>query len=432
IGISFLTGIIVGLVPGWQAARIDIDRTLKEGWRLSSDSTRFSRIRSMLVIIEVALALTLLIGSGLLIGSFSRVIRVESGLNASNVLTASISLPKATYPPVRTRQFFSDLISRMRAYPSVKSVGATNILPMGKGDTVAYLFEIIGRPKAGKFDEMFANHRVVTPDYFSSLGIPLVEGRYFTEQDEENTKQVVIITESLAKRFWPNERPIGKQIQSVIKKDTPVEIVGVVKDVKHLGLESNINHEIYFPYRQSFTRLTALVIKSDSGPLKYATAVQKEVQALGQTLPVYDIKTMEQRIDESTGHRRFITFLLGIFAVIAVLLAGIGIHSVVSYSTSQRTSEIGIRMALGAERRQILTLIIGKIMMLVSMGAIIGIVVAAMLTRVMAGILYGLIPMDFPTYIITTIVMLVIAMMAAFFPAYKATKVDPLVALRCE
>lgn len=432
VGVSFLTGIVVGVVPGFQAVRIDIDRTLKEGWRLSSESTKFSKVRGMLVVIEVALALTLLIGSGLLIRSFTHVMEIESGVNASNVLTVSISLPKAAYPnSVRAKQFFSELISRIREYPSVRYVGATNILPFGKGDTIAFLFEIVGQPKAGKFEEMFANDRVVTPDYFSSLGIPLIEGRYFTAQDEEDTKQVVIITQSIAKRFWPNDTPIGKQLQVGIK-NTPVEIVGIVGDVKHLGLERDKMHEMYFPYQQSSTRLTTLVIKTDSDPLKYATAVRKEVQALDPALPVYDIKTMEQRIDESTGHRRFITFLLGIFAVIAVLLASIGIHSVVAYSVSQRTSEIGIRMALGARRRQILTLIIGKTMILISLGAIAGIVAAIMLTKVMTGMLYGLKSTDFPTYVVTTIGMLAIALVATFFPAYKATRVDPLVALRCE
>lgn len=432
LGVSLITGIIVGLAPGFQAMRIDLDRMLKEGWRQASESTRFSSLRNLLVIFEVALALVLLIGAGLLIGSFKQVLKIESGVNASNVLTAAISLPKTKYSgPGKATQLFTDLITRMRGYPTIRSIGAINVLPMGKGDSIGLLFEIVGRPKAGKFQEMFANDLVVTPDYFSTIGVPLIEGRYFTEHDMANTKRVVIINQSFAKRFWPNESSVGKQLQ-ITGNEAPVEIIGVVGDVKHFGIERKTMFEMYSSYLQSATYLTTLVIKTESNPLKYAAMVRKEVRTLDPDLPVYDIKTMEQRIDESTGNRRFITYVLGIFAVIAIVLAGGGIYSVMAYSVSQRTHEIGIRMALGAGRRQILSLVIGKAMMLTFFGVVVGIASATLLTRLMAGLLYGLQATDILTFSVTTLGLFAIALIASFVPAYRATRIDPLVALRCE
>jgi len=432
LGLSLVTGILVGLAPGFQATKIDLDQTLKEGQRQGSESTTSSKLRNLLVIFEVAIALVLLIGAGLLIGSFKQVLKIESGINAANVLTAAISPPRAKYAdPSKATQLYNELISRLRAYPAIRSVGAINVLPMGKGDSIGLLFEIVGQPTAGKFNEMFANDLVVTPDYFSAIGIPLIEGRYFTEHDQANTRRVVIINQSFAKRFWPNESPVGKQLL-VAGNDAPAEIIGVVRDVKHFGIESKTMFEMYSSYLQSTSRLTTLVIKTESDPLKYSAMVRKEVQALDPNLPVYDIKTMEQRIDESTGNRRFITFVLGIFAVIAIILAGGGIYSLMAYSVSQRTHEIGIRMALGAGRRQILNLVIRKTMILTFMGAAIGIASAILLTRVMAGLLYGLQATDILTFSVTTLGLFAITLLASFVPAYKATRIDPLTALRYE
>jgi putative ABC transport system permease protein len=432
LGISLASGVLVGLAPGFQATRIDLDQMLKEGQRQGSESSRLSRLRSLLVIFEVALALVLLIGAGLLIGSFKHVLKIESGMNTANVFTASISLPRAKYSdPSKATELFNNLIPRLRGYPAIRSIGAINVLPMGKGEPIGFLFEIVGRPRAGKFQEMLANNLAVTPDYFSTIGIPLIEGRYFTEQDQANTRRVVIINRSFAKRFWPNESPVGKQLQ-IAGNDAPAEIVGVVGDVKHFGLEGKTMFEMYSSYLQSTTPLATLVLKTESDPLQYVAAVRKEVQALDPSLPVYDIKTMEQRIDESTGNRRFITFVLGIFAVIAVILAGAGIYSVTAYSVSQRTHEIGIRMALGADRRQILSLVIGKALLSTSLGAIIGIASAALLTRLMAGLLYGLQATDILTFSVTTLGLFAITFVASFVPAYRATRTNPLVAIRHE
>ncbi len=432
MGISLITGILVGLAPGLQAMRVDLDRTLKEGWRQTSESTRSSRLRNLLVVFEVALALVLLIGAGLLIGSFKQVLKVESGVNASNVLTAAISPPKAKYAdPGKATQLFDNLISRMRGYSAVRSVGAINVIPMGKGDSIGLLFEIVGRPKAGKFQEMFANDLAVTPDYFLTIGVPLIEGRYFTEHDRANTQRVVIINQSFARRFWTNESPVGKQLE-VAGNETPAEIIGVVGDVKHFGIEGRTMFEVYSPHLQATARLTTLVIKTESNPLQHIATVRKEIQALDPNLPVYDIKTMEQRIDESTGNRRFITFVLGVFAVIAIVLAGGGIYSVMAYSVSQRTHEIGVRMALGAGRRQILGIVIGKAMSLTCLGAVVGIASAIALTRVMAGLLYGLEATDIFTFSVMTLGLFIIALLASFAPAYKATRIDPIVALRYE
>ena len=432
LGISLGTGVLVGLVPGFRATRVNLDQMLKEGQRQVSESSRLSSLRSLLVICEVALALVLLIGAGLLIGSFKHVLKIDSGMNAANALTASISLPRAKYSdPGKAAQLFNDLISRLRGYPAIRSIGAINVLPMGKGAPIGFLFEIVGRPRAGKFHEMFATDLAATPDYFSTIGIPLIEGRYFTEHDRADTRRVVIINQSFAKRFWPNESPVGKQLQ-IVGNDSTSEIVGVVGDVKHFGLEGKTTFETYSPYLQSTSRLTTLVIKSESDPLQHVAALRKEVQALDPNLPVYDIKTMEQRIDESTGNRRFITFALGIFAAIAIILAGAGIYSVMAYSVSQRTHEIGIRMALGANRRQILGLVIRKAIVMTSLGAVIGIASAILLTRLMAGLLYGVRTTDILTFSVTTVGVFAIALTASFAPAYRATRIDPLIALRYE
>ncbi len=432
LGVSMITGILVGLAPGFQATRIDLDQTLKEGHRHGSEPSRLSRLRSLLVIFEVALALVLLIGAGLLIGSFKHVLKIESGMNVANVLTAAISLPKAQYSdPDKVRQFFDDLIQRLRKYPAIRSTGAVSYLPMGKGEPIGLLFEIVGRPRAGKFLEMFANDLAVTPDYFSAIGIPLIEGRYFTEHDRANTRRVVIINRSFAKRFWPNESPVGKHLQ-ITGDDAPAEIIGVVGDVKHLGLEGKTTYDMYSPYLQSTTPLTTIVIKTESDPLQYAAAIRKEVQALNPNLPVYDVKTMERRIDESTGNRRFITFVLGIFAVIAVILAVAGVYSVMAYSVSRRTREIGVRIALGATRWRILGLVIRKAMLLTFLGAVIDIASAALLTRLMARLLYGLQATDMFTFFVTTLGLFAITFVASFVPAYRATRIDPLATLRCE
>lgn len=432
IGLSLVTGIIFGLAPGFQAMRIDLEQALKEGQRQGSESSRFSRLRSLLVVFEVALALVLLIGAGLLIGSFKQVLKIESGVNASNVFTATIALPKAKYTdPVKTRQFFNDLISRLREYPAVRSIGAISALPMGTGGYVSFMFEIIGRPKDRQFGAMFANDLAVTPDYFPAIGIPLIQGRAFTDQDLAQTQRVVIINQSFAKKFWPNESPIGKQLQ-IVGNDVPAEIIGVVGDVKYSGLERGARFEMYSSYLQSTVRPTTLVIRTESDPLKYVAAVRKEVQALDPNLPIYDTKTMEQWIDESTGNRRFITLVLGILAAIAIILAGGGIYGVTAYSVSQRTHEIGIRTALGAGRRQILSLVIGKAMILTFLGAVVGIVSAILLTRVMAGLLYGLQATDIPTFSVTTLGLFAITFLASFVPAYRATRIDPLVTLRYE
>ena len=430
--LSLATGVVVGLAPCFQAIRVDVDRTLKEESRQSGESGKYSRFASGLVILEVALALVLLIGAGLLIRSFNRVLNIESGINTSNVLTAAVSLPRAKYTDsVRSASFFDELIGRIRMHSSVRSVGAINNLPMGKGDTIALLFEIVGRPKAGKFTEMFANDLVVTTDYFTSMGIPLIEGRYFTEHDRANSNRVAIINKSFARRFWSNESPVGKQLKLAGEEDF-VEIIGVVGDVRHFGIERNTMFEIYTSYLQSAVRLTTLVIKSESEPLKLASTVRREIQALDPNLPVYDIKTMEQQVGESMGNRHFITFVLSIFAAVAVALAGIGIYSVITYSVSQRTREIGIRMALGAERRQILALVIGKAMTMSIVGTVIGIVSAVAVTRVLSGLLYGLEATDMLTFSITTLGLLVVTLISSFLPAYRATKIDPLDALRCQ
>ncbi|MEW6207703.1 MAG: ABC transporter permease [Acidobacteriota bacterium] len=431
--VSALTGIAVGLAPGFQAFKVDLNQTLKESGHRLAAATGLSRVRNFFVVFEIALSLVLLIGAGLLIKSFNRLLQVDTGMSDSSVLTASIVLPMAKYPnPIERTEFYERLIGRLQQMPQIRSVGAVNNLPLGKNDTVALLFEIVGRPKAGGFDEMFASNLVVTPDYFSALGIPLVEGRLFTRQDTKNSKRVVIINQSFAKRFWSDESPVGKQLK-IPGEENPAEVVGVAGDVKHFGLERKTMQEIYSPHLQAAgTPLNTLVARTDSDPMDIAETIRKEVRALDSNLPVYDMKTMRQRIDESTGQRRFIAFVLGIFAVIALILAAGGIYSVMAYSVSQRTNEIGVRMALGASRSRILRLIILKALLLAVAGAVIGVAAAIALTRVMSSLLYELQTTDLFTFLVTTLGLLAVALVASFLPAYRAMKVDPIAALRHE
>ncbi len=436
--VSLLTGIIFGLAPALQASKPDLNESLKEGGR-GSTSVRH-RVRSLLVISEVALALVLLIGAGLMIKSFLRLQQVDPGLDPHHVLTMRLSIPYAKYSKDEQRiAFYRQLLERTESLPGVQAVGAVSEIPLSGAEDLEG-FTIEGRPPVKSLQEMpIANYHTVTPDYFRAMGITLLKGRQLTEGDKEDAPGVVIINETFAHRFFPGEDAIGKRVtfdNPEKEKASWNSIVGVVRDVKHSALDAEPRPEIFRPFFQSpgtsFSGDLALVARTVSDPLSLAAAIRNEVWAVDKEMPVYDIETMDQIIAESVSRRRFNMLLLGVFAAVAMILATVGIYGVMSYTVSQRTHEIGIRMALGAERGDVLRLVVGQGMMQALAGVAIGLAGAFAVTRVMASLLYGVSATDPVTFIGISLLLAMIALIACYIPARRAMKVDPMVALRYE
>ncbi|MEK6301641.1 MAG: ABC transporter permease [Acidobacteriota bacterium] len=430
---SLLTGIVFGLAPALRASRVDLNETLKEGGRGSSGGGRGAlQLRKLLVISEVALSLMLLIGAGLLIRSYQRILASNQGFNPHNVLAMRLSLPGTKYPsPESITSFHRRAAEKIKTLPGVESVAATYSLPMS---TVAFAWEPIvieGYVPRTAHDSIISNVRIVSPDYFQTMGIPLVHGRLFDEHDRKGEPDTVIVDEALAERFWPNENPIGKRMQRG-GSDSWRKVVGVISDAKEYSSEKEPPIAVYYPFEQVAARQMYLVIRTASDPVQMSSVIAQEIQAVDPELPVFDVNSMEARLHDSLARRRFSMILLGVFAAFAMILAAIGIYGVMSYSVSQRTHEIGIRMALGAQRISILRLVIRQALILVSFGIAIGLTGAFALTRVMASLLYGVSPTDRFTFIAVSVILGSIALLASYLPALKATKVDPMVALRCE
>jgi putative ABC transport system permease protein len=328
--------------------------------------------------------------------------------------------------------FFDELLGRVESLPGVQSASAINHLPLG-GDTWGIGFAIEGRPLPPPGERPGAVYRIVRPHYFQTMGATLLEGRDFTERDNESAPGVVIINETFARRHWPNEDPIGKRIRIAIDESGPREIVGVVKDVKQRDWTAEPQPEMYLPHFQAATpRYLTLVVRADSNPLKLAAAVEGEVWAIDKNLPVSEVRSMEEVIAASIAQQRFNVLLLGIFASVALILAAVGIYGVMSYSVTQRTQEIGIRMALGAQTSDVLKMVVGQVMKLVAVGVGAGLIGAFLLTRLLSSLLYKVSATDPATFAVIALVLMSVALLACYLPARRATKVDPMVALRYE
>ncbi len=433
LAISILTGLLFGLVPALQASKLDLNESLKEGGRSSTEGRRRNRVRRLLVISEIALALVLLVGGGLMIRSFLRLQSVDSGFNPRNVLTMIVSLAGSEHSTGPKRAaFFNQLLERVEGLPGVQSASAINHLPLA-GDIWGIGFTIEGRPAPLPGEGLAAVYRIVRPKYFQTMGATLVAGRDFTERDNDTAPGVVIINEAMARRHWPGEDPIGKRITVTLNDTAPREIVAVVKDVKQGDWTAKPLPEIYLPYLQATSpRYLTLVVRTSSDPMRLAAAVQSEVWTIDKNLPVSEIMSMEDAISASIAQQRFNMLLLGIFAAVALVLAIVGIYGVMSYSVTQRTHEIGIRMALGARSSDVLRMIVGQGMVLVAVGIGVGLVGAFLLTRLMESLLFGVSVTDPLTFIAISIVLAGVALGACFIPARRATKVDPMIALRYE
>ena len=429
---SMLCGILFGLAPALQTSAVSLGESLKEGWGQSSSAAR-TRLRSAFMISEIAVASVLLAGAGLLLQSFWRVMQVDPGFQAENVLTLSISLPDAKYGDDQKRiAFFENVMGRIRALPGVVAVGGADHVPMDDGG-VNGDFRLADRPPFPPGESPVTEKYAATPDYFRAMGMRLVRGRWFNEQDGRTGRRAVIINESFARRFWPNEVPIGKRMDLFYGSvEGWQEIVGVVADVRREGLDRAVTLEGYLPYAQSALNVMTLAVRATGDPAQLASAVRSQVLAVDPEQPVFNVKTMQQVVSDSLGARRLSTFLLALFAGLAMLLAAIGIYGVVSYWVSQRTREIGIRTALGAERADILRLVLGRGMLLVGIGVVGGLLASLALTRFLASLLFGVSTHDALTMAAVPVTLGLIALAACYVPARRAARVDPLVALRFE
>jgi len=436
LGTSLLTGIVFGLAPSFQAARTNLNDVLKEAGR-GGDASRRLKLRNLLVVSEFALSLVLLIGAGLMVKSLLRLQEVKPGFDSANLLTMRIALPSSKYETfTKSHTFFQQLLDQLEARPEVESVGAINLLPFGGGGGDRS-FSIQDQPTASGHARPDEQVRFVTPGYFRAMSIPLLSGRDFTRRDLPDTPQVAIVNSAFARKFWPNDNALGKRISFQNNNPKWYEIVGVVGNVKHRGLDIQDHAEIYIP---AFQPLFAdgnvpalyLAVRTKSDPLLLAPAMRSEVAALDRDQPIYSLMTMDQRISDSIAPRRFNMFILGLFAALALVLAAIGIYGIMAFSVVQRTHEIGVRMALGASTRDVLTLVMRNGFKLALIGIIVGLVAAFAATRVLSSLLYEVSARDPLIFVLDAILLAMAALLACYIPARRATKVDPLVALRYE
>jgi predicted permease len=431
--LSVFVSLLFGLAPAVQATSANLVDGLKEGARGSSDGGRRRRIRGVLIASEVALAVVLLTAAGLLLRSFLELQGVSPGFRADGVLTASVTLPQSQYAKAEEwAKFYRRALERVRTLPGVTGAAVVVPLPMS-GGRINLAFGIDGRPQAPE-ERISANYSAVSADYFRLLGIPLLRGRAFDERDAATSQKVTIISEAFARRYFAEEDPIGKHLSFGFPPDEGSrEIAGIVGDVKQVSLDAPAEPEMYVPYEQSPMWSMDFAVRTAGGdPAALTSAVRERIQEADKDLPVVDVQPMGIYLHDSVAQPRFRTFLLGLFGVVALLLAAVGIYGVISYTVVQRTQEIGVRMALGAAPTQVLGLVVGQGMKLVLVGLAVGLMGTFGLTRFFRSLLFGITPGDPLTYFATVLVLVGVSLLACYVPARRAMRVDPLVALRYE
>ena len=432
-GLAVLTGLIFGVLPALAINRDSVDATLREGGRGGTQARQHRRIREGLVIVEVALAMVLLVGAGLLLRSFQRVLETDPGFQPEHLLTASLNLPETQYksgPQVQT--FYQRLIVRLQQLPAVQMAGASTDLPLQAGWNHIFTPEGYQPPPGASLN--FSNHSVILGRYLQTMGVPLLRGRYFSDQDNEHSTPVLIVSEAIAKHFWPHQDPIGKRLKwgPPESKDAWLTIVGVVGDVKQGPLDVPTAPHTYQPFLQHPSPSLSVAIRASGEPTALASELRGAVWGLDPQLAVAQVRTMDQVIQRSTTPRRFNLLLLTGFASVALMLSAIGIYGVIAYSVVRRVREIGVRVALGAQRSDVLRLVVGQGLLLLLSGIVLGLLGAVALTRSLASFLYGIKATDPVTFACVAVLLAVVGLLASYIPARRATKIDPMIALRYE
>ncbi len=430
--VSLLTGLLFGVLPAWRMSRLDPSLALRDGGRSVTGGRGQHNLHHWLVVAETAIGLILLAGSGLLIRSFVRVLHVDPGFDPRHVLTASLNLPARAYDREKRIQFYNQLLARLATLPGVRSSAAGWPLPLSNGD-IGISFQIEGRPTAPG-DEPSEAMSIVTADFFQTMRIPILAGRAFSVRDDIKATPVMMINERFAHRYFPGENPIGKHIKVDLGDGTlksPVrEVVGIAGNVKRQKLTADVDAEYYLPYAQAVITSPPLAIRTAGDPTSLIGALRAQIAGMDRNIPLYRVATMEESVSNAAAQSRFQTLLLGCFAGMALLLSAVGLYAVLSYMVAQRTGEIGVRMALGAQRADVLSLIVRRGLVLALTGIGIGLAAAALLTRFMAGMLYGIQPFDPLTFAVVAALLLVVSMAASFAPAYRAARLDPMETLR--
>lgn len=442
--VSVLTGVVFGLAPAFQSSKANLNEMLKEGARgAATTSPHRALLRRVLVVAEIALSFILLISAGLLIESIRRLTQVNPGFNPQNLLTANVSFPRkpasaddetdagAARQVQETANFLAQVQGKIQTLPGVQAVGAINDLPVSGQGSVNGDFNIEGRPKYKSGEAPVAEYRLITPNYFRAIGIPLLKGRVFTDNDKQQPQFPILINETLAKRFFPEEDPIGKRL--LVMDGDPHEIVGVVGDARQWGLDKPPDPEIYVSYAQiGFGSNATLVVRTSVEPASLGEAVRRAIRETNADAPVSNVQTMMEVMAVSTAQRRFNTILMTIFAAVALLMATIGLYGVISYSVAQRTQEIGIRMALGAQAGNVLRMVLWSGFKLALAGVVFGILASFIITRILVSLLYGVSATDPLILLGGSVFLAAIALLACYIPARRATRIDPMIALRYE
>jgi predicted permease len=434
LGVSVLTGVLFGMAPAWHASRFNLFLSLKEGGRASSESKRASRARNILVVAQVSLAMILLVGASLLVESMIHLTHQNPGFDPNNVLTFNLDLPDARYgKPEQSIVFFRELFDRLRTIPGVQSASGVLPLPLSD-DIIRTSFEIEGRPMA-KSDLPRVHFRIVAQDYLPTMRVPLISGRDLTPRDNRNSTPVVLINETLARRYFPNENPVGKHIKPNVAdtgEEKMREIVGVVGDVHHHNLWQPNDPECYVPYDQAALGAMSIVVRAQGEPMSVLPSIRERVRALDAQLPIYKARDMRDYISDSVAQRRFTSLLVSVFAAAGLLLATVGLFGLISYSVEQRRTEIGIRIAVGAERGDIISMVLRSGVTLALAGIVIGLAGTLALSSVLKSQLFGVSATDPITFIGVALGLVAVATAACYIPAWRAANADPLVALRNE
>ena len=431
IGISILTGLLIGIIPAVQSVHQTMPQKLKSGVRVAGRN----RVRRGLAIVEIATALILLAGAGLLIKSFYKITGINPGFHTDGVLSFELSLPENAYAkPHQVSSFYSDLLTRLKTHSEIRSSAAVFGLPMTDGYAAYTSFELTGRPESK--NEPIGGLRVATPQYFQTLGIPVKQGRDFIASDTDTSGDVVIISETAAKTYWPNENPIGQQLRIhvglVERESKPRTIVGIVGDVHFEGLEKGPEPDLYIPHTQQQLNAMMVVVRTDGRVENLTSIIRAELKKMDANLPVSNMRSMEDVVGGSLGQRRFTMFLLSAFAAVGLFLAALGTYGVLSFQVVQRTQEIGIRLALGAKKRDVLRLVMQEGLFLAVAGTLIGLAGVLATTRFLESLVFNVSTLDVTTFGSVVFVLASVALLACYLPAWRATKVDPIVTLRYE